>query len=72
MQELLISYDELTLTKLFYQKSVKNREKLLQGIPTLIPFLSFPRLSNYIPGIVHGENVLVTANTGVGEDKYRN
>lgn len=69
-EALPVSYDKLTLTKLFYQKSIRNREKLLNSIPTLIPFISFPRLSNFIPGIVHGENVLCTANTGVGKSRF--
>lgn len=69
-EENLSSYDHLSLSKLFYQKSLRNRQRLLDGIPTLIPFRSFKRLSKFIPGITHGEQVIITSNTGGGKSRF--
>lgn len=50
----------------FYQLSLRNKKQLDKGYPTIIPFYNFPRLSKYIPGIVPGDHVIVTASTNVG------
>lgn len=54
----------------FYTATETRREKIVNGIPTLIPFTSFPRLSKFIPGIIPNDQVLITANTGVGKSRF--
>lgn len=54
-----------------YNKDVNERqERLIQGIPTLIPFASFPRLSQKVPGIIPGDTLIVTGNTGEGKSRF--
>ena len=53
----------------FYQISKNNKELLDKGTPTIIPFYDFPRLSKYIPGIVPGDHIIVTAGTGQGKSR---
>lgn len=48
-----------------YITKVDERQATLnQGIPTLVPFVGFPRFSEIIPGIIPGDNVIITAETG--------
>lgn len=54
----------------FYQERSRNIELLKQGLPTLIPFSNFPRLSQFIKGFTPGDHVLVTAESGVSKSKF--
>lgn len=47
-----------------------RQDYLNRGVPTLVPFYNFPRLSTIIPGIIPGDNVIITANTGVGKSRF--
>lgn len=48
-----------------FTAEIDERQSYLnQGIPTLIPFSNFPRFSKIIPGVIPGDNVLITAETG--------
>ena len=53
----------------FYENSGKRRERLKEGKHTIIPF-SFPRLSRVIPGFIPGDQVIITANTGLGKSRF--
>lgn len=53
----------------FREATNDNRNKLVQGYPTLIPLIGFPRTSKYIPGIIPGEQIIVTASTGCGKSR---
>ena len=54
-----------------YQKDINFRqEKLNKGIATLIPFKSFPRLSQKVPGIIPGDTVIITGGTGEGKSRF--
>ncbi|HPQ79641.1 MAG TPA: hypothetical protein PLG47_04265 [Candidatus Dojkabacteria bacterium] len=55
--------------KYSYDVNIK-KELLKKGIPTIIPFRQFPRLSEKLPGIIHGEQVLLTANSGSGKSRF--
>lgn len=55
-----------------YEKVIKdikeNKRRRLNGDIISVPF-SFPRLSEYIPGVQQGEYVIVTANSKVGKSQ---
>lgn len=51
---------------IFYKGTTNRKERIQQGIPTIIPFKSFDRLAKFIPGIIPGEQIIICANTGVG------
>lgn len=54
-----------------FDKTIVERQRQLNtGVPTLIPFRSFPRLSEHVPGIVPGEQVIITASTGLGKSRF--
>lgn len=54
-----------------YSKEIDERQvKLNQGVPTMIPFKSFPRLSKKVPGIIPGDSVLITGTTGTGKSRF--
>lgn len=44
----------------------ENKENVESGLVNCIPS-PFPRLRNYIPGTVRGQNWIITANSGVGK-----
>jgi hypothetical protein len=50
----------------FLDKVIELRDNLIGGKQNCIP-LPFKKTSRYIPGIVRGRNVTVTANSGVGK-----
>jgi hypothetical protein len=52
-----------------YLNSKKNKDSIDAGKPVIIPFRSFPKLSQYIPGILKNEQIIVTASTGVGKSR---
>lgn len=54
----------------FYGTIAERQKQLVKGIPTLIPFRSFPRLSQHVPGIVPSETVIITASTGIGKSRF--
>lgn len=54
----------------FFENSKKNKKSIDAGTPVIIPFLSFPKLSKFIPGIVRGEQVIVSASSGVGKSRF--
>lgn len=59
-----------TWFKDFYGNVVERQKQLVKGIPTLIPFKSFPRLAQHVPGIVPGEFLIITASTGIGKSRF--
>jgi hypothetical protein len=48
-------------------KIKEKRNNLLSGKANCIPFESFPRFKNYLPGIIQGTNWIITASSGVGK-----
>lgn len=46
---------------------VKNRDKVLSGGVTCIPFIDFERFSEYAPGVIKGNLDCVTGNTSAGK-----
>ena len=52
-----------------YRLSLKNKKLLEQGIPTVVPFYGFDRLSRLIPGTIPGDHIMITANSGQGKSK---
>ena len=54
-----------------FQKSIDkisaDREVRINGGYNCIPFISFPRLSQYLPGIVKCSQTIITANSGIGK-----
>ena len=55
--------------KHFFKKVKEYRQNLIDGNTNCIP-LPFPRLRKYIPGIMRGTNIIVTANSGVGKTQF--
>lgn len=54
-----------------YSKEIDERQvRLNKGVPTMIPFKSFPRLSKKVPGIIPGDSVLITGTTGTGKSRF--
>lgn len=50
----------------FYDDSSRRRERLKKGEFTILPFSGFSRLASFIPGITPGDQIVLTANTGIG------
>lgn len=54
-----------------YKKAIDTRQDQLQkGVPTLVPFKSFPRLSSKVPGFIPGDSILITGTTGTGKSRF--
>ena len=54
-----------------YSKEIDERQiQLNKGIATIIPFKSFPRLSQKIPGIIPGDTIIITGGTGEGKSRF--
>jgi len=60
----------MSIYKSFYQQSLANKQSIDSGKPVIIPWTFSNKLSQYIPGIVRGEQVLVTASSGVGKSRF--
>lgn len=54
----------------FYEQSSLRRDQLKRGEYTFIPFSSFPRLAQHVPGFIPGDQVIITANTGQGKSRF--
>lgn len=46
-----------------------NQKQLLKGIPTMIPF-KYPTLKRMVPGIIPGDQIIITASTGIGKSRF--
>lgn len=54
----------------FYDDSSRRRERLKKGEFTILPFSGFSRLASFIPGIIPGDQIVLTANTGIGKSRF--
>lgn len=62
--------NETSWFDIFYKGTTNRKERIQQGIPTIIPFKSFDRLAKFIPGIIPGEQIIICANTGIGKSRF--
>lgn len=59
----------MSIFKSFFNQSRLNKQSIDQGKPVIIPF-DFPKLSKFIPGVIRGEQILITASSGVGKSRF--
>lgn len=53
----------------FYEQSDQRRQWLKEGKYTIIPF-ALKRFRDFIPGLIHGDQLIITANTGLGKSRF--
>jgi hypothetical protein len=52
----------------YYESLQARQRRLKEGIPTIIP-ITFPSLSKFIPGIIRGDVINLTAGSGIGKSR---